>query len=640
MSDTKNRTSQSDNENTTHHFSSAKQVETTGNGRFRIITRILPFAVTTVFKSGPFLLPLLTLITILSGLMPTVTVYVGRLVLNAIVNVIKAEASYGEVGILARALALQLGTLTASTLLSQANSYLSYLMGKRLSLNMNAGVIKKISQLDYAFFENPQFYDMMTRAKRQSDGRPLILVFKVNSIVRGIITFVSMGGLIVFFSLPLFIAMVIVCLPLLLIQLKYGEKNYSLQYARTEDIRMAGYTSSIMTTRKYIPEILSFGLWQHLLKKWYTAAQRFFRQDVQLHSKLATAETVSETLMAFSTVAVTGYIVYVSITKALSLTVGDIMMYSGAFAGGLAGLRIAVEGVSGIYENALFLHNLLEFNKLEPRIEIRQTGKPVPAVIESIKLQNVSFKYPTSRREVLKNVNATFNRSESTLIIGTNGAGKTTLIKLLIRLYDPTEGQILLNGIDLREFQLESLRKSIGIIFQEFIRYAFSAKENVGCGSIAELQDTERIIAAAKRARADSFIEQLPQQYDTVLSKLFKNGQELSFGQWQRICLARLFMKNAPVFVLDEPTAAVDIETEAHLLGQIAQLSKDKICILVSHRMFRPGIADRIMVLDKGRIVESGTYESLMARNAEFARLWKLYHNLPEKHSAGVLTAL
>ena len=635
----KDRTNQSGNRKTTHHFVSLKQAETGDNGRFRIIVEILFFAITAVFKSGPLLLIFLFLTTILSGLMPTVTVFVGKLVLNAIVDVIKTETGSAEIAILVRALALQLMVLVGSALLSQASAYLNYFMGRRLSLNMNAELIKKASRLDYTFFENPHFYDMMTRAQRESNGKPLVLVYKVTSIIRGTITFISMGSLVARFSVPLLIAMVIVSLPLLFIQLRYGRKGYSLLFERTEESRMAGYVSGIMMERQYVAEILSFGLWQHLFKKWYTASQKFFRQDVQLHKQRSAAETVTATFMTCSTVTVTGYIVYACVTKALSLTVGDIMMYSGAFAGGLVGLRIAVDGVSGIYENALFLNDLVEFNKLKPHIEIRQTGKPVPGVVESIELRNVSFKYPATQKYTLKNVNLIFNRSESTLIIGANGAGKTTLIKLLTRLYDPTEGRILLNGTDIREFKIESLRRTMGVIFQEFIRYAFSANENIGCGNIADLQNTERIIAAAKRAKADSFIEQLPRQYDAILSKLFKNGQELSLGQWQRICLARLFMKDAPVLILDEPTASLDIETEAHLLREIVQLSKDKICILVSHRMLKQGIADRIVVLSEGGILETGTYESLLVSNGEFARLWKLYHNITGEQAAGSLAA-
>ncbi len=608
-------------------FFSAKQAETGYKKFVRTIIKALPFAIRLVFKSAPFLLILLGLITILSGLMPTATVYVGRLVLDAIANVIQTNSSSKEVGILLRAFTLQLIVFMSSVMLTQANSFLNYLMGKRLSLKMTADVLRRVSRLDYEFFENSQFYDMMTRAKRESSGKPLVLVYEINSIVRNSITFFSMGILIASFNFFLFVVMVIVCVPLLLIKLRYGEKNYSLQYTRTKDMRMATYIADIMGRREYVPEILSFGLGQYLLNKWYTISQKLLHQDIQLYRKQNVAQILTRIFMTCGTIAATGYIIYISVTRELSLTIGDIMMYSGAFTGGLLALRTAFEGISGIYENALFLHDLIEFNEVEPRIEIMQHGKPVPSIIKSIELQNVSFKYPSSQQYALKNINLTFKHSASTLLVGTNGSGKTTLVKLLMRLYDPTKGRILLNDTDIREFKIESLRKNIGIMFQEFIRYAFSVKENIGCGSIDYLENMERIITAAKRVKADTFIKHLPRQYDDILSKLFENGQELSLGQWQSICLARLFMKRSSVLIFDEPTASLDIETEAHLFREITRLTKNKICILISHHMLRRGIADKIVVLDNGEIAEVGTHEYLVTQNGKFAKLLKLYHN-------------
>jgi len=604
--------------------------ETKGRSRFHIIVETLPFAITTVFKAGPFLTICLTLTTILSGLSPAATVYVGKLLLNAIVDVTQAGVTREKIHILIHIFIFQLLILVVSALLNQAGAYLNYFMGRSLSLNMKGRIIKRISKLDYTSFEDPNFYDMMTRAHRETDGKPMAIVYQVTSMVRGTITFISMSSLIISFSLPLFITTVIVCAPLLFIQLKYGEKNYWMQFKRTEDRRMADYTAGIMMSRQHAPEILNFRMWEYLFTKWNTASQRFFRQDVRLYRQRALADIITWTFVTCSTVGATGYIIYLNFAKSLSLTAGEIMMYSGAFAGSISALQLIIETISGIYENAIFLHDLVEFNKIKPHIEISRQIRPIPSQVESIELQNVSFKYPNSSVYTLNNINTIFKRSESALIIGANGAGKTTLIKLLTRLYDPTEGRILLNGIDIKEFEIQALRKTIGIIFQDFIQYAYSAKENIGCGSIENIQNTKNIIDAARRAKADSFLEQLPEQYETMLSKLFKNGQELSRGQWQRICLARMFMKNAPVFILDEPTANVDIETEAHLLGEIARLSKDKICIIASHRLFKRDICDKIVILRKGKIAETGSYDGLITKNGEFSRLWHLYHNITE----------
>lgn len=600
----------------------------TGLGHIIDTIKILPFTFYMILKfGGIFLFTIYAMTTVLLGILPMLTIYVGKLVLDAVVNIVQTGVGSTNFNILLHVLVIQFIILIVSRLLERGNEYLSYVMGRRLSLNMEIDILRKSSKLDFAFFEQPWFYDMMDRARRESSDRPMVLMVKVSTIIRFSITFASMGGVILTLSPFLFVVMVVVGLPLLFIQLKYSQKSYAMQYDRTEHMRMARYVSGIMTTRETLPEILSFGMWEHLFEKWYAAMQMFFHQDVCFHRKRITLETIAGTLLTGSTVGATGYILYIGITKILPLTVGDMMMYSGAFAEGLSHFRTALDGVAGVYEDTLFLHNLVEFNKIEPYFQNQQKGKSVPIIVESIEFKDVSFKYPMSQQYVLRNVNVEFNNRESTLIVGANGAGKTTLLKLLMRLYEPTEGQILLNGVNIREFDIESLRQNIGIIFQDFVRYAFSTKENIGCRNISDIKDTEQVIAAAKRAKADTFIERFPKRYDTILSKLFKNGIELSHGQWQRICLARLFMKDAPVLILDEPTASVDIETESHLLKEIFQLSKDKICILVSHRMFHQAIVDRVIVLVDGEFVEVGTLEDLVIRNGEFARLWKLCHN-------------
>ena len=304
------------------------------------------------------------------------------------------------------------------------------------------------------------------------------------------------------------------------------------------------------------------------------------------------------------------------------------MMYIGAFAGATTGLGKLCENFSGIYEASLFFRNYLDFTELKPTTLIK-IKKPIACNrITLIEVRNLSFKYPGSENKVLEDINITFAQGQSTLIVGSNGAGKTTLIKLLLRLYEPTEGQILINGINILDYDLKSLRQNIGVIFQDFIRYAFSAKENIGIGSIDNYQNIQRIVTAAEKAKADDMIKKLPYGYDTVLSRQLDDGCDLSLGQWQRICLARLFMKDSSVMIFDEPTASLDIETEAHLLREVNNLAKERLCILVSHRMFRPGVAKRIVVMENGRIVEEGSHAFLCNSNGKYSRLCQLYNNL------------
>lgn len=594
-------------------------------------SKILVFCLKSLWQAGPFLLISLVLTTILHGMTPTVGIWIQKSVINAIVDIIKAKGNHKEVVIFFRLLALQFLILIFAELLYRTSHYLTYLTGKILGLNMTGSVLSKASLLDLPFYESSDFYDMITRAKNESSGKPLLLIIKVNDLIRSAITFVSMGCILALFSFPLFAVMIIMCSPLFFIEIKYGRKFYLLRREFTEDLRKGRYLSGIMTTRYCKPEILSYGTGEYLLKKWLTISRNIFHKDKHLTKRQHISETVAGFILAVGTMGTTAYIVFAGAIRSQLLNLGEVVMYISAFAGGVYSLKEGFSCITGIYEDSLFIKNFLEFDELEPIIESFKGGKSVPSRIHSIELKNVSFRYPRTDRDVLKNINLTFNNSQSTLIVGANGAGKTTLIKLISRLYDPTEGYILLNGVDIREFDIKSLRERIGIIFQEFIRYALSAKENIGCGCVNELENEERIVNAARLGKADSFIQKLPLKYETLLSKEFKGGQELSLGQWQRVCIARLFMKNSSVLILDEPTASLDIETEAHLLREIAQLSKNKICIFVSHRMFRKGIAGQIVVLQKGQIIEAGSYEDLIVENGEFAKLCRLYHNMTEE---------
>lgn len=625
------------------HKSKCKNQPANFNVCYKIISKLLeqkhiytlaqtiPYTVKIAFKSAPFLFICLIVITLFSGLIPTSTVYVGKLVLNSIVSVLQDDAGVAETRILIYALILQCTVFLGGAILEHTNMYVNFVITRRLMIYMQGRLLKKTSELDYSYFDDSKFYDMMRRAKNELGGKPSTIIARFTTIVRGGITFISMSVLATTLSLWLLVVMLLICIPLLIVRLKYSEKSYKLACDYTENRRLSGQVSGLMTEREYIPELTCFGLWDHMIKKWRTADLKYLGEDIKLVKRQTLAELFTKALINGGSVGVTGYIIYMSINKGLSLTVGDIMMYAGAFTGGVSGLVMMIQSFSDVYESSLFINNYVEYEKIKPNIEVKGKGRVLQAPIKTMELQNVSFRYPGNSRYVLRNIDVKLNCPGSILIVGANGAGKTTLIKMLTRLYDPTEGRILVNGLDIREYEIESVRKIIGVIFQNYIHYPFSVKENIGCGDISDLDNNIRLINAAKKAKVDSFIERLPRGYDTVLSRMYKDGHELSIGQWQRVCLARLFMKNAPVLILDEPTASLDVETEAHLLAEIAKLTRDKISILVSHRMFREGIADQVIVLKEGELVESGTFETLKSSNGEFSRLYKLYCNVADK---------
>lgn len=430
--------------------------------------------------------------------------------------------------------------------------------------------------------------------------------------------------------------MVLLCLPYFLVQVKFGRKYFRLEHERTHDGRLAGHLYGVMTTRRHVSELTSFGLWSFLQDKWFGISQRFLKENVRLAAQRSGLETAMSLLLRVGNAVAIGYIVCQGIRRTPPLTVGEIMMYAGAFSGGVSALGGGLDNVSGLHQGALFLQNLVEFHRLKSPRRSSPKGCPAPEQIESIELSHVSFRYPGREEYALKDVNMVLRRPESMLVLGPNGAGKTTLMKLLAGLIEPVEGRILVNEIDAREFDVESYRRRVGVVFQDFIRYALSVRENIGCGSVRWIHDDDRIARAARTARADAFVRNLPSQYETILSREFRNGQDLSTGQWQRICIARLLMKDAPLLVFDEPTASLDIETEAHLLAEIARLATNRICLLVSHRLLRKDVANRAIVLKGGEIVEAGTCDALLAMNGEYSKLVTLYHSTTSASNVGV----
>jgi len=582
---------------------------------------LLRRAVRLVWESAPGWTSASIVLLVVQGILPLAQLYLLKLIVDAVTAALQSSNRNLDSTmwfIVALGVVTLLGALAASL-----SSLASDVQGQSVTDYVASIIHEKSVAVDLAYYENSQYYDTLHRAQQEAAYRPTRIVNGLIQVGQSSLALLALVGLL--FSLHWMIAVVLLvaAVPGTLVRLRYSQQLYAWQRQRTTTERQAWYFQWMMVGEPHAKEIRLFDLGALFIERFRDLRATLRRERLHLATRRVLIDLLTQVA---GTLAIFGALAYIAMQTVLgAITLGDLVMYYQAFQRGQNYLRDILSGLANLYEDSLFLTNLYEFLDLQPRVIVPASPRPMPQPMQrGITFEHVRFDYADATHATLDDISLTIHPGEHIALVGANGTGKTTLIKLLCRLYDPTAGRITIDGIDLRELDLTALRRHISIIFQDYAHYHLTARENIWLGNTIIASMDDQVMRAAREAGADQVIEKLPHGYDTRLGKWFNDGQELSIGEWQKIALARAFVRDAQIVVLDEPTSALDASAEYEVFQKFRALAQGRTTILISHRFSTVRMADCIYVLANGTIAESGSHEDLMRRGGEYARMFEL----------------
>ncbi|MFL2849829.1 MAG: ABC transporter ATP-binding protein [Pseudohongiellaceae bacterium] len=562
--------------------------------------------------------------TLVSGVLPAAIASVGGLFVDAVASAFQQDSAAAEQArddVLFYVF-LELGLVVFMTGAQRLNTICQSILRVLLGNKINVMILEKALTLELAHFEDAEYYDKLVRARREASSRPLSLVIKTFDLLRDLIALITIGIFLFQFSVWAVALLAIAGIPAFLAEAKFSGEAFRIHRRRSAERRMQIYLEMVLTREDGVKEVKLLQLGKLFLKRYVDIFRSMYKEDRNLVLRRGFWGYVLGLLASSAFYFAYGWVGFATIAGAI--TIGQMTMYIAQFRLGQNAVTNSLTAINGMYEDNLYLSNLTEY--LEHKVP-EQTGTETLGFDrdDGIRFEDVSFSYPGSEIPALNKVSLHIKPGESLAIVGENGSGKTTLIKLLTRLYSPSKGRIFLEGLELKEWDIETLRQKIGVIFQDFARYQLIVGENIGIGDVDEIEKDPLIEEAAKKGMADVFVRDLPRSYKTQLGTWFKDGKELSGGQWQKIALSRAFMRSkADILILDEPTAAIDAKAEAEIFSHFGDLTDNKISIIISHRFSTVRRADHIIVLEKGEIQEEGSHSELLDKEGHYATLFRL----------------